>query len=71
MQCVQLGRLKYIRDALGAEQLFDLETDSEERTNLTETPAYADELERMRQQVRAVNPDRAISPWPTVPSLDE
>ena len=69
MQCAQLGTWKYIRDALGTEQLFDLEKDPSEVVNLAADDRYQDQLEKMRMALRARNPKGALSPWPTIPQL--
>jgi arylsulfatase A-like enzyme len=71
MQCVQLGRWKYIRDALGREQLFDLPSDPDENSNLAPDNSQQELLERMRRALRETNPEGALSPWPAVPKLPE
>lgn len=35
-----------------AKELYDLQTDPQERRNLVDDPAYAEELERFREHVR-------------------
>ena len=69
MQSVQQGRWKYIRDALGTEQLFDLQADPGENHNLAWKDGYEETVEQMRGYLRAANPQGALSPWPTVPKL--
>lgn len=43
------GRWKYTRCTLDPEQLFDLDTDPQERTNLAADPAHAETLARLRE----------------------
>ncbi len=50
MVALRAGRWKYTRCALDPEQLFDLETDSQELTNLAVDPAHAEPLERFRAE---------------------
>ena len=70
MQCVQQGQWKYIRDALGTEQLFDLQADPEETENLALENECQQTVQRMRQCLRAANPNGDLSPWPTVPETE-
>ncbi len=48
MIALRQGRWKYTNCAIDPEQLFDLETDPHELTNLAEEPAHATTLERFR-----------------------
>ncbi|MGR3453384.1 choline-sulfatase [Pseudooceanicola sp.] len=47
------GRYKYTRCALDPEQLFDLDADPHELTNLAGDPAHADTLSRLRSEADA------------------
>lgn len=47
------ARYKYTRCALDPEQLFDLDTDPHEQTNLVDDPAHAEALERLRARADA------------------
>ncbi|MCF1447691.1 MULTISPECIES: choline-sulfatase [Rhizobium/Agrobacterium group] len=44
MVCIREGQWKYVHCALDPDQLFDLENDPQELTNLAADPAYADVL---------------------------
>ncbi|MUZ64092.1 choline-sulfatase [Agrobacterium vitis] len=44
MVCIREGQWKYVHCALDPDQLFDLESDPQELTNLAADPAYADVL---------------------------
>ncbi|BCH53588.1 choline-sulfatase [Agrobacterium vitis] len=44
MVCIREGQWKYVHCVLDPDQLFDLETDPQELTNLAADPAYADVL---------------------------
>ncbi len=46
--CIREGKWKYVFCDLDPEQLFDLEADPHELTNLAGDPAYADQLEDFR-----------------------
>ncbi|APE42866.1 choline-sulfatase [Sulfitobacter alexandrii] len=48
MVALRQGRWKYTNCAIDPEQLFDLDSDPHELTNLAEDPAHADTLERFR-----------------------
>ena len=47
--CLREGRWKYTRCQLDPEQLFDLDSDPGEHTNLATDPAHADTLNRFRR----------------------
>ena len=51
--CLVEGRWKYTRCALDPDQLFDLETDPHERTDLAADPAHAETLAHMRSLAEA------------------
>ncbi|EYD71006.1 choline-sulfatase [Limimaricola hongkongensis] len=48
MVCLREGRFKYTACPVDPEQLFDLEADPSERTNLAQDPAHADTLAHFR-----------------------
>ncbi|PRY24894.1 choline-sulfatase [Aliiruegeria haliotis] len=50
---LRAGRFKYTRCALDPEQLFDLEADPNELTNLVAAPAHAEVLARFRSEADA------------------
>ncbi|SIT79546.1 choline-sulfatase [Pontibaca methylaminivorans] len=50
MVCLRRGRWKYIRCAADPEQLFDLDTDSDEAVNLATDPAHAETLAALRAE---------------------
>ena len=51
--CLRDGAFKYTRCTLDPDQLFDVNTDPHEQTNLAEDPAYADVLARLRAMADA------------------
>ncbi len=51
--CLREGRWKYTACALDPEQLFDLEIDPRELTNLAAYPAHAETLDRFRAMAQA------------------
>lgn len=51
--CLRQGRWKYTACRADPEQLFDLETDPQERVNLAADPAHAATLEGLRAQAKA------------------
>ena len=53
MIALRAGRWKYTNCALVPEQLFDLQADPHELTDLAEDPAHADTLERFRVEAAA------------------
>ena len=72
MQCIREGNLKYIRNALGTEQLFDLSQDPGETRNLANDADYADAKQRLQTALRRANPDAREFAWPTVePAVQE
>ncbi len=53
MVALREGRWKYTRCALDPDQIFDLDADPHERTNLAGDPALADTLSRFRAEAEA------------------
>ena len=53
MVALREGRFKYTRCALDPEQLFDLNADPHEMTNLAEDPAHAETLKALRDKADA------------------
>jgi len=53
MVSLRYGKWKYNRCALDPDQLFDLETDPHELTNLAEVPAHAGTLGQLRAKSEA------------------
>ena len=51
--CLRYGKWKYTRCALDPDQLFDLDADPHELTNLAENPAQAGTLEQLRAKSEA------------------
>jgi choline-sulfatase len=50
---IRQGKWKYVHCALDPDQLFDLESDPHELTNLADNPAHAEVLERFRSMAKA------------------
>ena len=57
---IRKGRYKYIRTASDPEQLFDLEEDPFERTNLAGDPAHSERLSQMRARAEEVWDDETL-----------
>jgi hypothetical protein len=51
---MELGRFRYIRRGDGVEELYDLDRDPEEMSNLAADPAFSDWLIELRQSLDSI-----------------